>query len=67
LALSGNIVVGVIGALIGGWLFSLFGIAIGGLIGSIVAAVIGAIILLALLRLLNAPDTESDQLTAAQH
>jgi uncharacterized membrane protein YeaQ/YmgE (transglycosylase-associated protein family) len=49
LALSGYIVVGVIG----GWLFSLFGIAIGGLIRSIVATVIGAIILLTLLRLIK--------------
>jgi uncharacterized membrane protein YeaQ/YmgE (transglycosylase-associated protein family) len=54
LALSAiSLSAGVIGALIGGWLFSLFGIAIGGLIGSIVAAVLGAIILLALLRLIK--------------
>ena len=49
----GNIVVGVIGALIGGWLFGVLGIAVGGLIGSIIAATVGAIILLALLRLIK--------------
>ena len=41
------------GALIGGWLLGLLGIAVYGLIGSIIAAVIGAIILLALLRLIR--------------
>jgi hypothetical protein len=45
--------VGFIGALIGGWLFDLCGIAVYGLIGSIIAAVIGAIVLLALLRLIR--------------
>ena len=51
--LLGDIVVGIIGAEIGGWLFGLLGIAVGGLIGSIIAATVGAIILLALLRLIR--------------
>ncbi len=51
--LFGNIVVGVIGALIGRWVFRLLGIAVAGLIGSIIAPVVGAIILLALLRLIK--------------
>jgi uncharacterized membrane protein YeaQ/YmgE (transglycosylase-associated protein family) len=52
--LIGDIVVGVIGSLIGGWLFGLLGIAAGGLIGSIIAAVVGAIILIVIVRLINA-------------
>lgn len=47
-----NIVVGVIGAFLGGWLFSLIGLHAAGLIGSLVAATVGAIILLVLLRLI---------------
>jgi uncharacterized membrane protein YeaQ/YmgE (transglycosylase-associated protein family) len=47
--LIGDIVVGVIGSLIGGWLFSLLGrISVGGLI---IAAVVGAIILIVIVRL----------------
>ncbi|AFY74514.1 putative membrane protein [Synechococcus sp. PCC 7502] len=50
----GDIVVGIIGALLGGWLFSLFGIATGsGLIGSLIVATIGAIILLYGVRLVK--------------
>jgi uncharacterized membrane protein YeaQ/YmgE (transglycosylase-associated protein family) len=41
-----NILVGVVGALIGGFVFGLLGIQAGGLIGSIVTAVAGAVILL---------------------
>jgi len=48
----GDIVVGVVGALIGGFVFRTLGIATGdGLIGSLIVAVIGAVILLYLLRL----------------
>jgi len=51
--LLGDIVVGIIGAEIGGWLFGLLGIAVGGLIGSIIAATVGAIILIAVIRLIK--------------
>ena len=44
--LLGNIVVGVIGALIGGYVFDAVGIRAGGIIGSIVIATVGAGILL---------------------
>ena len=44
--LPGNIVVGIIGAVIGGWVFGLLGISAGGFIGSIVTATAGAAILL---------------------
>ena len=48
----GDIVIGVIGALIGGFLFRLLGIySDGGLIGSLIVATIGAVVLLYLLRL----------------
>ena len=49
----GDIIVGIIGAFIGGWLFSLLGIGSGGFIGSIIIAFIGACILIALLRLVS--------------
>lgn len=46
----GDMIVGVIGAFIGGWLFSLLGISAGGLIGAIITAFIGAVVLIAILR-----------------
>ena len=49
----GDIVVGVIGAFLGGWLFGVLGINTGGLIGAIVTAFVGAIILVWLLRLVK--------------
>ena len=51
--LWGNMVVGVIGAFIGGWLFSLLGISAGGMVGSIVTATIGAAILLYAVRVIK--------------
>jgi len=41
-----NIGVGIAGAIIGGFLFGLFGISMGGWIGSIITALAGALILL---------------------
>ena len=50
----GDIVVGVIGALLGGVLFRTFGVSAGGgLIGSLIVATIGACVLLFLLRLIK--------------
>lgn len=49
----GDIVVGIIGAVLGGWLFSAMGVATGGLLGAIIVATIGAIILIALLRVIK--------------
>jgi uncharacterized membrane protein YeaQ/YmgE (transglycosylase-associated protein family) len=43
-----NLVVGVIGAYLGAFLFSLLGIGAGGFIGALVVATIGAIVLLAI-------------------
>ena len=47
--LIGDLIVGVIGAFIGGFIFSALGIDTYGLLGNIVMAVIGAVVLLLLL------------------
>lgn len=47
------LVIGVIGALLGGWLFSVLGIAAGGLLGSLITAFVGAVVLILLLRVLR--------------
>lgn len=44
--LIGNMIVGVIGAVLGGFMFQFLGIAAGGLIGSLVVAFVGAVVLL---------------------
>jgi uncharacterized membrane protein YeaQ/YmgE (transglycosylase-associated protein family) len=49
----GYIVIGVLGAFLGGWLFGLVGIAAYGLIGSVITAFVGALVLIALLRALK--------------
>jgi uncharacterized membrane protein YeaQ/YmgE (transglycosylase-associated protein family) len=49
----GDIVLGVLGAVVGGFLFRLLGLSAGGLIGSLVVATVGAIVLLALVRLIK--------------
>jgi uncharacterized membrane protein YeaQ/YmgE (transglycosylase-associated protein family) len=50
----GDIVVGILGALLGGFLFSSFGISAGGgLLGAIIVATIGAIVLIFILRLIK--------------
>jgi len=50
----GNVVVGIVGAVVGGWLFQVIpGLhPLSGLIGSLVTAVVGAVVLILLLRLL---------------
>lgn len=49
----GNIVIGCIGAVFGGWLLTLLNISYRGLLAEIIAAVIGAIVLILLLRLVK--------------
>ncbi len=46
----GDIVIGIIGAFLGGLLFSSLGIGAYGIVGSIVVAFIGAVVLLLILR-----------------
>ena len=50
----GDLVVGVVGAVLGGWLFSTFGASVGGgLLGSIIVATVGAVVLLFVVRLIK--------------
>jgi uncharacterized membrane protein YeaQ/YmgE (transglycosylase-associated protein family) len=53
--LIGDIIIGIVGAFVGGWVFSALGVAspIGGLAGTILVAFVGAVLLLFLLRLLR--------------
>lgn len=48
-----NLVVGVIGAIVGGYLFGAMGVTGAGLLGQIVVAALGAIVLLVLIRLIR--------------
>ena len=51
----GDIIIGIVGAFVGGWLFSALGVAspLGGLAVTILVAFIGAVVLLFLLHLLR--------------
>ena len=49
----GNMVVGVVGAVIGGFIFGLFGIDGSGLIGQVLTATVGAVILLFIIGLIK--------------
>jgi uncharacterized membrane protein YeaQ/YmgE (transglycosylase-associated protein family) len=49
------LIMGVIGAILGGFLFGLLGLAATGLIGRLVTATVGAIVLIAGLRMINRP------------
>jgi uncharacterized membrane protein YeaQ/YmgE (transglycosylase-associated protein family) len=49
----GDIVIGIVGAVIGGYLLSWMGIVAFGLIGSIITALFGAIVLIFLIRLVK--------------
>ncbi len=49
----GDIVIGVVGAFVGGFLFRLVGIAAGGTLGSLIVATIGAVVLVYIVRALK--------------
>jgi uncharacterized membrane protein YeaQ/YmgE (transglycosylase-associated protein family) len=53
--LIGDIVIGIVGAFVGGWLFRQLGVnaPFGGLAGTIFTAFVGAVVLLLLLRLIS--------------
>jgi uncharacterized membrane protein YeaQ/YmgE (transglycosylase-associated protein family) len=54
LGLASAVIVGILGAFVGGWLFSVLNISVGaGLVGHFVSALVGAIALLAILRALK--------------
>jgi len=47
-----NLIVGVLGAILGGWLFGILGLSFGGgILGSLITAFLGAVILLYLIKL----------------
>jgi uncharacterized membrane protein YeaQ/YmgE (transglycosylase-associated protein family) len=49
----GNLVVGVVGAVLGGFLFGLFGLSSTSLLGALVTATVGAVVLLFLIGLIK--------------
>jgi len=50
----GNIIVGVLGAMLGGWLFDKLGITVAAkLLGSLITALVGAVVLLAVVGLVS--------------
>ena len=51
--LIGDLIIGVVGAFLGGWIFGLLHIAAGGLLGLLVTAFVGAVVLVWLLRLMK--------------
>ncbi len=53
--LIGDIIIGIVGAFLGGWIFRELGVAspLGGLAGTIFVAFIGAVVLIFLLRLIR--------------
>jgi len=51
--LIGDLVVGVIGSYLGGWMFTQLGITAAGIFGSLVTAVVGACVLLYVLRIIK--------------
>lgn len=48
-----DIILGMVGAVVGGWLLGALGIYAGGLIGTIIVAIVGAVFLIWLSRLLK--------------
>jgi len=48
-----DIVLGIIGAILGGWVMGMVGIHAGGFIGTIIVAIIGAVILIWITRMLK--------------
>ena len=58
--LIGDIIIGIVGAFVGGWLFTKLGVAspFGGIAGVIFVAFIGAVVLLFVLRLIRRSTTK---------
>jgi uncharacterized membrane protein YeaQ/YmgE (transglycosylase-associated protein family) len=48
-----NIILGIVGAIVGNWLLGLVGVGLGGLLGQLVVAVIGACVLIFAYRAIN--------------
>ncbi|MGH9744710.1 MAG: GlsB/YeaQ/YmgE family stress response membrane protein [Candidatus Acidiferrales bacterium] len=45
-----DLIVGIVGSILGGWIFTLLGLAAYGLVGQLVMATVGAIVLLLIVR-----------------
>lgn len=52
-----DIILGIVGAVIGGWIFSALGFAAGGMIYTIIVAILGACLLVAIARALSGRKT----------
>lgn len=52
-SLATDLIMGVIGSILGGFLFGVLGLAATGLVGSLITATVGAIVLIAGLRAIN--------------
>ena len=48
-----NLILGLVGSVLGGWVFGLLGIAASGIIGSLITATVGAILMLWIASLFN--------------
>ncbi len=48
-----NLILGIVGSVLGGWVFGLLGIAASGIIGSLITATVGAILMLWIAALFN--------------
>ncbi|MDQ3082088.1 MAG: GlsB/YeaQ/YmgE family stress response membrane protein [Gemmatimonadota bacterium] len=59
--LIGDIIIGIVGAFVGGWLFTALGVAVplAGLPGTILVAFIGAVVLLFVIRLVRRGSTRT--------
>ena len=50
-----NLLVGIVGGVLGGWVFDLLGIVTAGIIGNLVTSIVGAVLLLWIVSLFNKP------------
>jgi uncharacterized membrane protein YeaQ/YmgE (transglycosylase-associated protein family) len=48
-----DIILGIVGGVVGGWLLGIFNIHMGGLVGSIIVAIFGAVVLIWLSRMIK--------------
>ncbi len=54
LGLAGDIIVGIVGSVLGGWLLPRLGVSLGaGLVGAIITGVIGAVIVLLIVKMIK--------------
>lgn len=55
-----NLIIGIVGSVLGGWIFSLFGLFAMGTAGSLITAIVGAIVLLWIVSLLTTNKKKSN-------